>query len=60
MPNKNGNGSQGGGMGKMGGNSLGAGGECVCTDCGHREPHQRGQPCTEKECPQCGKRMTRG
>jgi len=42
-----------------GGQGLGPGGICVCSNCGHEEEHQRGQPCYEKECPKCGTKMTR-
>ena len=26
-------------------------------NCGYREPHIPGQPCSEKMCPKCGSRM---
>lgn len=48
-----------GGRGRMGGLGLGLGGDCVCPNCGHREPHQRGVPCNSIKCPQCGQIMTR-
>ena len=36
-------GQPGGGRGRMGGPAAGGpGGECVCTACGKRAPHQRG------------------
>jgi hypothetical protein len=45
---------------RMGGPlGSGPGAVCVCPECGHREPHQRGQPCNQKTCPKCGTRMTR-
>lgn len=47
-------------MGRMGGNSAGPGGECICHACGYREPHQQGQPCNQKKCPKCGQTMARG
>ena len=59
MPGYNGNGSTQGGMGKMGGNSCGSGGTCVCPSCGHRQPHERGKPCTSINCPQCGSQLVR-
>lgn len=59
MPGGDGQGSQGGGAGRMGGRGDGPGGECVCPDCGHRIGHDRGQPCYEKDCPKCGTKMTR-
>jgi len=61
--NGSGSGGQGkgGGRGRMGGPlSAGPDGECVCPQCGHREPHQRGVPCTERKCPSCGIAMIRG
>lgn len=53
-------GGRGGGQGKgQGGNASGAGGECVCPDCGATAPHERGIPCMQKTCPRCGSPMTR-
>ena len=39
----------------------GPGGYCVCMNpnCGYKEPHIPGQPCSEKICPKCGSRMRR-
>ena len=73
MPRGDGTGSRGmgagGGMGqgqggrkpgRMGGPRVaGPAGNCVCPQCGHREPHQREAPCMDRECPQCGAAMTR-
>ena len=48
------------GQGRMGGPLAGgAVGTCLCPECGHREPHERGAPCTQKKCPKCGTTMTR-
>jgi len=33
---------------------------CVCPQCSHIEPHERGIPCTQKRCPACGSVMVRG
>ncbi|MFH0876349.1 MAG: hypothetical protein V1859_10510 [archaeon] len=46
--------------GKEGGFGMGPGGECVCSKCGHKIPHQRGIPCYSVKCPMCGSPMTRG
>lgn len=47
------------GRGLGGGYGYGPGGECVCPNCGYREPHQVGTPCYSKKCPKCGAPMTR-
>ena len=48
------------GFGRMGGPlAAGPGGLCVCPRCGRREPHERGIPCAQKQCPTCGVAMTR-
>lgn len=47
-----------GGMG--GGMAAGPDGYCICSQCGHREVHQRGAPCFDRQCPKCGATMTRG
>jgi len=55
----------GGGFGRMGHRGLGGGfargpgGDCICTNCGYREPHQLGLPCYLKKCVKCGAPMTR-
>ncbi len=48
------------GRGRMGGFAAGPSGECACTKCGHKVPHQRGMPCYRMKCPKCGAPMTRG
>ena len=47
---------QGGGQG---GFTAGPGGDCVCPKCGKTAPHQRGTPCLQVTCPDCGTAMTR-
>ena len=55
-----GQGRGGQGRGCMGGPLAGgAGGTCLCPKCGHREPHERGVPCVQKQCQKCGTSMTR-
>ncbi|WP_455391794.1 hypothetical protein [[Eubacterium] cellulosolvens] len=51
----------GGGRGGRGGGGfgIGPGGECLCTNCGYRAPHQVGVPCYNQQCPKCGAMMTR-
>jgi predicted Zn-ribbon and HTH transcriptional regulator len=38
---------------------LGPGGYCVCPDCGYREKHRKGVPCSDMKCPKCGANMKR-
>lgn len=68
MPRRDGTGNPGRGLGRglgrgqgqrlAGGGPLGSG-ECTCPNCGHKEPHvQRGVPCTQIACPECGTMMT--
>src|SRR3972149_6013112 len=55
-----GGGGGGQGAGRVGGPSAaGPGGFCVCPRCGRKEPHERGVPCMQKQCPACGVAMTR-
>ena len=52
--------SRGGGRGRQpGGFGLGAGGNCVCPNCGTKIPHRAGVPCYEEKCPKCGSQMIR-
>lgn len=50
---------RGAGRGGGGGFGLGPSGECVCLNCGYKEPHGAGQPCYQKACPNCGAKMVR-
>ena len=49
------------GFGRNQGDQAGAGpgGNCICPECKHTEPHITGQPCNERKCPECGTLMTR-
>ncbi len=51
---------RGGGRGRRGGVSGGPGGNCVCPKCGKAVPHERGFPCMQVTCPDCGTVMSRG
>ena len=42
-----------------GGFGLGPEGFCVCPNCGHKVPHQRGIPCYKVLCPKCDTPMMR-
>ena len=54
-----GQGSIGGrGRGRRG-QGMGPEGDCLCPNCGHREPHQLAVPCYSRKCPKCGAPMTR-
>ncbi|OQA47149.1 MAG: hypothetical protein BWY52_00336 [Chloroflexi bacterium ADurb.Bin325] len=50
-----------GGPGRGGGRGTkpgsGPGGNCLCPQCGHREPHRIGQRCMDIACPKCGTLM---
>jgi len=60
MSGETGTGPMGQGQGRgFGRNSLGAGGKCVCTNCGEKVSHQRGIPCNTVNCPKCGMKMIR-
>jgi len=43
----------------VGGTRQGDGGAdaCVCPECGHEVEHEKGTPCNEMECPECGVAM---
>jgi len=63
MPGGDGTGplGQGQGRGRMGGSfAAGPGGDCVCPECGYKQKHQRGNPCSSMKCPKCKSPMTRG
>lgn len=46
--------------GRMGGPLAGGPDRiCKCPECGHQQVHERGSPCTQKRCPQCGAAMSR-
>ncbi len=50
---------QGQGRGLGGGTGQGLGGNCVCPNCGHKEPHQRGAQCFNLKCPKCDTPLVR-
>jgi hypothetical protein len=64
---RGGTGSGGGQGGSSGGRCRGGGAgagtgasnSCICPACGTKSPHERGIPCMQVNCPQCGKPMVR-
>ena len=54
-----GRGREQGGAGRMGGKGAGPAGSCLCPHCGTAAVHERGIPCAQMKCPQCGQSMTR-
>ena len=57
MPARDGTGSVGRGLGRMGGRGAGTGGSCVCPKCGATSSHARGSPCVSISCSKCGTKM---
>lgn len=39
--------------------TMGSGGECICPKCRKTIDHQRGIPCQDERCPECGAKMLR-
>lgn len=52
-------GGVGGGRGQGNKPGSGQGGNCVCPQCGYKQPHLGGQPCMDQTCPQCGTKMVK-
>ena len=44
---------------KVAGNRSVDDGICLCSKCGVRVSHQKGKPCNELRCPNCGLNMVR-
>ena len=65
MPGGDGTGPYSGGSGRGRGRTqgnqpgIGLGGNCVCPSCGKIMQHQRGVPCNQMSCPDCGAKMIR-
>lgn len=47
------------GLGRKGRYAAGPEGICACPGCGYEQPHERGLPCPNINCPKCGKAMVR-
>ncbi|MHB9075274.1 MAG: NifB/NifX family molybdenum-iron cluster-binding protein [Desulfobaccales bacterium] len=45
--------------GRGSGAGAGMSNSCICPACGAKAPHERGIPCMQVNCPQCGKPMVR-
>jgi len=43
--------------GPVAGQGAGMANSCICPACGTKAPHERGIPCFQMTCPQCGKPM---
>jgi len=57
---RGGRGQGGRGLGRIGGSFASETvGYCVCPQCGHSQPHERGFPCFELVCPKCGTPLVR-
>jgi predicted Fe-Mo cluster-binding NifX family protein len=54
-----GQGAAGGSLGPGTGQGAGTQDVCQCPACGASAPHERGIPCFQVNCPQCGKPMVR-
>jgi hypothetical protein len=49
---------RGDGQGQGGGRQGDGGAEiCECPSCGHTEKHEKGKPCQDIKCPECGTKM---
>jgi hypothetical protein len=48
------------GRGRQVGTAAGPEGVCVCPQCGHSQPPERGVPCAQVMCPKCAVAMRRG
>ncbi len=67
MPNLDGTGPMGRGMGRRRGltnqrplsQQAGPGGHCVCPKCGYQVAHQTGKPCASLQCPKCQVNLVR-
>jgi predicted Fe-Mo cluster-binding NifX family protein len=44
---------------RAGPQAAGPSGSCRCPLCGHQEAHERGMPCVQRTCPQCGTSLVR-
>jgi len=46
-------------MAKLNSQNMGSGGYCICTKCNYKSAHNRGVPCQEERCPDCGTKLMR-
>ncbi|MBN1382930.1 MAG: hypothetical protein JXA41_14765 [Deltaproteobacteria bacterium] len=63
MPDRDGKGPRSRPAGRGGGGGsrpgYGAGGNCICPNCGLKMLHKAGMPCNQQTCPECGTKMVR-
>ncbi|MBD3224702.1 MAG: ferredoxin [Caldithrix sp.] len=38
---------------------MGSGGRCLCPRCAYTKNHERGRPCQDQRCPECGAKLLR-
>uniref|UniRef100_A0A7C3Z2U9 Dinitrogenase iron-molybdenum cofactor biosynthesis domain-containing protein n=1 Tax=Desulfobacca acetoxidans TaxID=60893 RepID=A0A7C3Z2U9_9BACT len=47
------------GLNGVPGSGARVGKNCLCPECGFRQPHERGIPCYQMTCPRCGQQLVK-